>query len=245
MEFAPHPDAVKIDSDLIGLLRDLHRLLDGALALVSGRVIASLDRLFEPLRLPCAGMHGVQRRLSENGVVLEVDTGALPRGLKLGVAHIIAPYESAFIEDKGATLAVHHCLMPDSAAVLWRQLQELCAPLSDDWICLRGRQVIEIKPRHVSKADGALALLRAPAFRDRIPVGFGDDSTDLDLFRTVAQHDGINVSVGPRIAGAGHFRLASPRHTIELLHKFALALHTAAAPCDEAALLRSMVQHLN
>ncbi len=43
------------------------RRLDGALALVSGRPIEQLDRLFAPLRLRASGIHGAQIRDAADG----------------------------------------------------------------------------------------------------------------------------------------------------------------------------------
>ena len=61
-DLVPTPDDVRIGSDLIALLGRIHAQLEGALALVSGRPLAQLDRLFAPLRLPAAGIHGFERR---------------------------------------------------------------------------------------------------------------------------------------------------------------------------------------
>ena len=54
LEIAPTPDSVTVDAQLKRLLADVALALDGALALVSGRAIAALDRLFDPQRWPAA-----------------------------------------------------------------------------------------------------------------------------------------------------------------------------------------------
>jgi len=64
VELAAVPDAVHVDVRLVTLLNALHDKLDGAMALVSGRTITTLDRLFSPLQLPAAGNHGLERRSS-------------------------------------------------------------------------------------------------------------------------------------------------------------------------------------
>ena len=48
-----------------GSLERLFELTGGALALVSGRPIADLDRLFAPLNLPAIGGHGAEMRVRE------------------------------------------------------------------------------------------------------------------------------------------------------------------------------------
>lgn len=62
VEFADHPERVVVPAYLVRRLDALAKALDGALALVSGRRVETLDRLFDPLRLPAAGLHGLQRR---------------------------------------------------------------------------------------------------------------------------------------------------------------------------------------
>ena len=55
LDFADAPHRVHVDPDMLEALDVLHRRLDGALALVSGRSLEQLDHLFAPLRLPAAG----------------------------------------------------------------------------------------------------------------------------------------------------------------------------------------------
>ena len=54
LDIVETPDAVRVPDDLRAALQSLHRQLDGALALVSGRPLAQLDDLFAPLRLPAS-----------------------------------------------------------------------------------------------------------------------------------------------------------------------------------------------
>lgn len=62
LELAPHPDQVRVPAALPGRLRRLSRALDGALALVSGRPLGGIDRLF-PSELDAVGTHGAEWRL--------------------------------------------------------------------------------------------------------------------------------------------------------------------------------------
>jgi trehalose 6-phosphate phosphatase len=61
------PEAVVVSEALRALLARLIRATDGALALVSGRSIDQLDRLFAPIMVSASGLHGLERRLLPGG----------------------------------------------------------------------------------------------------------------------------------------------------------------------------------
>src|SRR5262249_51661072 len=62
LDIAPTPKSVHTARADCKLVVALYDKADGALALVSGRSLATIDELFAPLRLPAAGQHGVERR---------------------------------------------------------------------------------------------------------------------------------------------------------------------------------------
>ena len=83
IEIADAPDAVSVDPAMIDVLAGLDRRFDGALALVSGRELETLDRFFRPLRLTAAGLHGLERRTP--GGEIQKSDGAADRGISVGV----------------------------------------------------------------------------------------------------------------------------------------------------------------
>src|SRR5690606_14493485 len=62
IDIAPSPDDVVAPQQLVSSLGILARRLDNAIAVVSGRPIATIDALLAPLRLPAAGVHGAEIR---------------------------------------------------------------------------------------------------------------------------------------------------------------------------------------
>src|SRR5579859_2732178 len=68
IEIAATPEQVAVPPGLPSLLRGLADRLDRAVALVSGRPIADLDRWLAPLQLPTAGLHGLERRRPDGGL---------------------------------------------------------------------------------------------------------------------------------------------------------------------------------
>jgi len=68
LELRDTPSETFADKELKTLLADVTERLGGAVALVSGRSIAYLDALFAPLKLPAAGLHGVERRKASGAI---------------------------------------------------------------------------------------------------------------------------------------------------------------------------------
>ncbi|MGA8957689.1 MAG: trehalose-phosphatase, partial [Pseudolabrys sp.] len=58
IDIGPSPTEVQVSETLLASLKHLFDLTGGAVALVSGRPVGDLDRLFAPLRLPAIGGHG-------------------------------------------------------------------------------------------------------------------------------------------------------------------------------------------
>ncbi len=54
LDLAEQPDAVSVDAHLLQLLKELRAALGGALALITGRSVATIDDLFTPERLSVA-----------------------------------------------------------------------------------------------------------------------------------------------------------------------------------------------
>src|SRR5277367_4004665 len=112
LELRDTPSETFADKELKTLLADVTERLGGAVALVSGRSIAYLDALFAPMRLPAAGLHGVERRKA-SGVMHGasfVDTQLSQA--RAAVNALIEAHPGTSVEDKGRTLAVHFRMAP-------------------------------------------------------------------------------------------------------------------------------------
>lgn len=205
LAFADHPERVAVSPPLLTRLRELHGQLEGALALVSGRAIASLDALFAPLRLPSAGLHGLERRNEGEVLRTEVDASALER-VRDAARGIVARYPGAVCEDKGVALALHWRGEPLAAA----DLQALAATAAMElpgYHLQPGDHVVELKAAGADKGSAIAAFLQEPPFAGRTPVFLGDDLTDEHGFELVNLRGGHSVLVGARTPSAAQFGL--------------------------------------
>jgi trehalose 6-phosphate phosphatase len=208
LDIAASPDRVVVPPSLSRDLARASAALGGALALVSGRAIDGIDRLFAPLRLPAAGQHGLQLRFAADGPVItgtRADLGALRERLApvTGVAGIE-------IEDKGQSLAVHYRRARTDPLRLRRWVGEVLARLDMEMEVVRGRRVLEIKPIGISKATAVESFMSRPPFRGRRPVFIGDDKTDEHGFAAAIARGGSGIQVGPGRSALTALRVADP-----------------------------------
>jgi len=209
LEIAATPDAVLVEDSLKQLLLEVRHALQGALALVSGREIATLDRLFAPQMWPAAGLHGLERRDATGILHVQPFEGCRLDPARAALARIVARTPGTLLEDKGHSLALHYRAAPDHEASLLRAIQAVAAGLAPDCHVLAGKRVFELKPAIATKADAVREFMNEAPFAGRRPIYVGDDVTDLDGFGVVEHAGGLSVAVGDHVQA--QVCVASPR----------------------------------
>ena len=207
LEHAERPDAVRVQSAVLRLLETLQRGAGGALALISGRAIADLDRLFAPLALPLAGQHGVERRDAAGRLHRHAFPSDLLRRAAARIGEFAARHEGLLFEDKGTNLALHFRLAPQLAGAAHSAVRQAAAQLGGDFEVQEGRMVVELKPSGRDKGVAIEEFMREPPFAGHTPVFVGDDLTDEYGFGVVNRLGGHAVKVGSG-ASAAPYRLA-------------------------------------
>jgi len=201
IELTDSPLETFADLQLKTLLRGAAERLGGAVALVSGRSIHCLDALFAPLRLPAAGLHGVERRKASGAMQGASFVDAQLTEARAAVKALVQRHPGTSVEDKGRTIAVHFRMAPRMEASVRQSLAAIAKQLGGNYHIQEGNMVLEIKPRGFSKATAIEAFMRESPFSGRKPVFVGDDLTDEDGFRMVEEHGGISIAVGDRVHG--------------------------------------------
>jgi trehalose 6-phosphate phosphatase len=210
LDIASAPELVVMPPELSGTLSRLSDLLGGALALVSGRPIAQLDRLFAPLKLPAAGEHGAEIRLAADQAIVAAPP---PSALAQLVAQLTATTTAipgVRIERKRAGVAVHYRQAPEQAPLLRGLIEAAVAGHVADVQVMPGKMVLEIKERAYSKGEAVVALMQRAPFAGRSPLFLGDDASDRDGFAAARRFGGCGVAVGFDHADAADWLFASP-----------------------------------
>src|SRR5690606_32811677 len=114
IDIAPSPDDVFAPQQLVNSLEILARRLDNAIAVVSGRPIATIDALIAPLRLPAAGVHGAEVRFETGQANISRPAPPIPNGVRWLLAPL-AEIPGVLVEDKTIAIAVHFRQAPSAA----------------------------------------------------------------------------------------------------------------------------------
>lgn len=196
LDIADHPRLVRIDRDLVRLLKALGHAAGGALALISGRPVAEIDRLLSEPGFCIAGQHGAERRAFSGTMYRhDVPRAALDearRRLNL----IAAKHPALVLEDKGVNLALHFRSAPGLATEMRDAVRGLAEELGGEFEMQLGKMVIELRPAGKDKGAAIAEFLDEAPFRGRLPVFVGDDLTDEIGFELINRVGGYSVKVG-------------------------------------------------
>jgi len=219
LEIAATPEAVRVPAALRNTLHLAAKRESGALALISGRAINELDRLFAPHVFPAAGQHGVEIR-DPNGKVTHpvIDASHLDEARAV-LAELVTHYKGLQLEDKGSALALHFRQAPQHERAVMVVMVGLADQLREKFVLRDGKCVVELTPRGYSKRGAIEAFMREAPFAGRTPVFIGDDVTDEDGFEAVNALGGYSVRVGDLAATAARFRFSSVSTVIAWLRE--------------------------
>ena len=204
VELAEAPRAVRIEADLLALLDSLRQVLHGAVALVSGRSLADLDRMLGVGQWPAAGQHGLEIRHAAGRVTAQPAPEATWAAVRQSLDALVRRHPGLLLEEKGLSLALHYRQAPRLAAHVRRAVREAVERSGDGLRVIRGRRVVEVMPAGASKGAAVNSLMATSPFLGRLPVFVGDDVTDEEAFATVGDLQGISVKVGPGPTAANY-----------------------------------------
>ena len=207
LDLAPTPRDVRVPPGLADTLSRLVRRSSGALALVSGRSLGDIDRIFAPALFPAVGGHGAEMRLTPDSEAVATHAPPMDKDLKRRLAAIAGLAPGILVEDKGYSLALHYRLAPQAEQAIYQEVARLRADLPNAPIeVLPGKRVCEIKHSGFTKATGVHELMLHEPFKGRRPLFIGDDVTDETVFAIMPGYNGLSYSVGRRARAVnGHF----------------------------------------
>lgn len=209
LDIADRPDGIVVPPGLPEALARLARRLGGAVALVTGRSIATVDRLFPGVPVAVNGLHGAEWR---DAAGRTFGPGITPgfSAAKHRLREQAARWPGVILEDKGAAFAAHYRLAPASEAQVRRLMQALSDSVGDGWKLQQGKAVVELRPSGRDKGDALMQTMEDKAFAGRLPLAIGDDVTDEAMFAAANRLGGLSIRVGELGQSVAQGCVASP-----------------------------------
>lgn len=221
LDIAATPDLARVESGLQDLLARLRAALNGAVALVSGRPIVELDRLFGPHRWTAAGVHGLERRDSNERWHSRggFDVAAIAQARE-SLQQLAERLPGTILEDKGISVALHYRQVPNAESQVRAGARSIVRAVGGRMTLLEGRMVVELRPEGANKADAIFEFLDEAPFKGRRPIFIGDDITDQSALDAVERVGGLSVAASDQVRAM--IRVSGPRDVRVFLEELAV-----------------------
>lgn len=200
-DFAPTPEHIEPNQEIIGVLEQLMRRPCTRLTILSGRRLEHVHQLLPVSGLLLAGTYGLEYTELTGTTVRRVeykDIRPTLEAIKPQWQQLIEGRNGFFLEDKGWTLALHARFADDQEAeqVLTRA-RRLTSQVSrvSRFRILGGHKFLEIAPQRASKRDTVAYLLSRYPLNEARLLYIGDDDKDEEAFPLIHANQGLAVKV--------------------------------------------------
>jgi len=200
LDIAISPDAVTVPVGLIDTLGALRNHVSGALAIISGRSIRTIDRLLHPLRISVAGEHGAVLRFPDGDIADAGSDAVVPEEWRKAIHMQAKSWPGTIVEEKPHGIAIHYRGNPTAASEIGRFL-EMLAARDPSFVALPAIMAFEIRHCSIDKGNALAALMAQDPFRNRKPLFIGDDVTDEDAILAASQLGGTGLRVPDAFGG--------------------------------------------
>lgn len=200
-DFAPTPDHIEPNPEIIALLNQLSQNLKIRITVLSGRRLGHIRQLLPLHGIFLAGTYGIEL-VTDTGEIIDrvahEEVRPVLESIKPEWEELVHGRQGFFVEDKDWALALHARFAEDreaNAAIMQaRGIIHQVAPM-DRFRVLGGHKFLELAPRLASKRDTVQYLLDQYPFPDSDLVYIGDDDKDEEAFPVIQSHGGVAVKV--------------------------------------------------
>ncbi len=200
VEIASRPDAVELPPGTGELLGRLQAVTEGAVALVSGRSLADLERMLPGYYGILVGSHGAERRVDGIRSVADQGKSAAFSAARDELSGWVRQHDDVLLETKPASLVLHYRGAPHLETACTQVLDAVAQRLPG-FAVRPSKMALELMPETVSKRSAVLEMMEV--WSGRMPVAIGDDRTDEGMFAVAQALGGHGIKVGPGKTDAG------------------------------------------
>jgi trehalose 6-phosphate phosphatase len=194
VDLAPTPDAVVVAAGLPAVLASLRDALGGALAIVTGRPVTTVDRLLGDAPGAVAGEHGGAIRHGAGAAIERPDLPTPPAAWLEQAETLVGRFPGALLERKARGFALHYRQAPKAKEVFRVALKTLVDGATG-FDLLPAHMLWEVRPQGADKGAAVAALMQRAPFAGRLPIFIGDDLTDEDGMREARNRGGAGYRV--------------------------------------------------
>jgi trehalose 6-phosphate phosphatase len=200
-DFAPTPDHITPNPDVIDLVERLVRLKHLRVGVISGRRLSHIQALLPVPGLLTAGTYGLELQLPDGERLDRLTLDEVRPTLEVVKprwAQLIVDRRGFYLEDKAWALALHarfaDAVEAEDVLALARQSAADLRP-GDRFRLLGGDRFLEIAPGLANKGRTVEYLLDRGVWPGAVPFYIGDDDKDEEAFAVVRAHQGMAICV--------------------------------------------------
>jgi trehalose 6-phosphate phosphatase len=202
-DFAPTPEHVHPDPEVIDLLNQLAEHPRIRVTIISGRRLDQIETLVPVPEVFLTGTYGIEMRTWSgeriNRLDYEIVRPALD-ALKPHWSQLVASRRGFFLEDKGWSLALHARFAADGEAeAVLNDARRIAfeAVFLAPFRVLNGHKFLEVGPLLAHKGRTVDYLLSRYPWPGAFPLYLGDDDKDEEAFGAVKARGGLAIVVAP------------------------------------------------
>jgi trehalose 6-phosphate phosphatase len=199
--FAPTPDHIVPDKDLINNLYRLQKNPGVRIAIISGRRLGHIQKLLPVQGILLAGTYGIEIQDFEGKLIQRLDLEHIRQKISLikpKLERVLEKTEGFYLEDKRWSLAIHARYADEtSISNIFNKAYNLSKKLIAEtgFQILGGDRFFEIAPKLANKGITVQFLIDQFPLTSALIVYIGDDDKDEQAFTTVKCLGGIPIVV--------------------------------------------------
>lgn len=199
-KFAPNPDVILPDAELIGILNEVKQHNNIRVAIISGRKLGHIRALVPISGIWLAGSYGIEMVDPHGNEIHLLEFDTLRPGLE-----IVKPFwhelmngrKGFYLEDKGWSLAIH-ANGSDQREVATVLEKAGLIEVPPGFHLKSTHNFVEICPPTADKGLAVEYILETEQFKNALPIFLGDDPRDEDAFKKVRSMDGLGILISEK-----------------------------------------------
>jgi len=224
--FAPTPDDVLPDDEVIRLITQLAESPNVRVSIVSGRRLGHIRKLIPVKNVLLAGTYGVEMQTPEGKEVHQIEYESIRPtldALKPQWQSLIEGKDGFYLEDKGWALAIHARRAEENEGLdVLESAEKMLTQevLGEHLQKIHSYRFLEVGPHNADKGHVLRFLFDNFHWEGAIPIYIGDDDKDEEAFHAINEHGGFSILVSKeqRETEAGYI-LASPSEVHQWLRE--------------------------